>query len=166
MIKESNNTSGGVRLSFHETSSIQRVGVLLVCHQCCRGYNHPPKFCLTLILEPPYQPSLAVCRAASTCSLSAFVCRICVSLCVRATICAIPFISSYCCCSSHASISKRCMFGSSCRVVRTSNDYSNTFVQSVIALLTSVIAVVITMARYSLTSGGVEGCAFNCSYVT
>lgn len=23
---------------------------------CCSGYNHPPKFCLSLVLEPPSQP--------------------------------------------------------------------------------------------------------------
>jgi len=33
--------------------------------KCCSGYNHPPKFFLSFILEPPYQPSLAVCLALS-----------------------------------------------------------------------------------------------------
>lgn len=104
----------------------------------------------------------SLCRAASTCSFSAFACCIRVSLCVRATICAVPFTSSYCCCSLHTSISRNFMFGSSRRVVRTSNDSLKNFVQSFTALLISTISVVIVLARCSLTFGRVEGCAFNC----
>jgi len=52
-IKELNHTSGRVRLALHETRSIQRAGVLPVCRQCCSGYNHPPKFFLCFVLEPP-----------------------------------------------------------------------------------------------------------------
>jgi len=54
IIEELNNTYGRVRLALHDTRSIQRVGVLPVCHQCCSGYNHPPQFCLCFILDPPF----------------------------------------------------------------------------------------------------------------
>lgn len=57
------------------------------------------------------------------------------------------------------------MFGSLCRVVRTSNDCLKSFVQSVTTLFTIAIIVVIAVECYSLTFGGVEGCAFNCSSV-
>jgi len=53
------------------------------------------------------------------------------------------------------------MFGSSYKVVRTSSDSSNTFVQSFTALLTFVIDVVIMLAHFYLISGKVEGYAFN-----
>jgi len=107
----------------------------------------------------------SLCHAVSTYSLSTFAYCIRTSLCVRATVCTVPFVSSYCCCSSRAFVSKHCMFGSSCRVVSTSNDSSNSLVQSFTALLISVIPIVMALARYSFTAGGVESCAFNCSSV-
>lgn len=103
----------------------------------------------------------SLCHATFTCSLSALACYIHVSLCVRATICAVPLMLSYYCCSSHASASKRYMFGSSYRVVRTLNDSSNILVQSLTTLLISSIPNVMALARCSLTSRGVEGYAFN-----
>jgi len=33
---------------------------------CCSDYNHPPKFCLSLILEPPFQPSQPAYLALSS----------------------------------------------------------------------------------------------------
>jgi len=87
--------------------------------------------------------------ATSTYSLSAFICCILVNLYVRETICAVPFTSSYFYCSSRAPVSRHCIFVSSCRVVRTSNNCSNSFVQFVTALLTSAIVVVIVLAHCS-----------------
>lgn len=103
----------------------------------------------------------SLCQATSTYCFSAFTCCILVRLCVRESVYTIPFTSSYFCCSSHASISRRYMFESSYRVVRTLNNYSNNFVKPVTTLLTSAISIVITLAHCSLTSSGVEGCAFN-----
>ena len=108
----------------------------------------------------------SLCQAASTCSLSAFTYCILASLYVRETICTVPFTSLYLFCSSRTSVSRCSMFESSCRVVRTSNDYSNNFVQSIIALLTTAIDVVIIVVHCSLTYGRVEGCAFNYSFST
>ena len=80
---------------------------------------------------------------------------------MRTTICAVPWTLSYYCWSSHASISKRWMLGSSCRVVRTSSTCSNMLVQSHTAPLISSNPTTIVLAHCSLTSGGVDGCAFN-----
>lgn len=103
----------------------------------------------------------SLCRIASTCSLSALTYCIRASLCVRATIYAIPFMSSYCCYNSCASISKNCMFGSSYRAVRISNDSSNILVRSLTALLISSMPIMMVLVHCSLTSGGVECYAFN-----
>jgi len=53
------------------------------------------------------------------------------------------------------------MLGSSCIVLRTSNDSSNMLVQSRTAPPISSNLIVIALTCYSLTSGGVDGCAFN-----
>lgn len=53
------------------------------------------------------------------------------------------------------------MFGSSYKVVRNLNDCSKSFMQSVTALLTIVIVVVIAVVHYSLMFYKVEGCSFN-----
>lgn len=107
----------------------------------------------------------SLCQATFTFSLSAFASYICVSLCVRVTICIVPLTSSYLLCSSQTFVSKHSTFGSSCRVVRTSNDYSNSHVQFATALLSATIDVVTTVACYSLTSNRVEGWSLNCNSV-
>jgi len=68
--------------------------------------------------------SASLCRTAYIASLSALACYILTGLWVRAIVCVVPLILSYCCCSSRASVSKHCMFAYSCRFVRTSNDSS------------------------------------------
>lgn len=105
----------------------------------------------------------SLCCAASTCSFSALAYCICTSLWVRATVYVVPLTLSYCYWSSHTSISKRLILGSSCRLVRTSNDSSNILVQSLTALPISSNPTVIVLARCSLTSEGVDGYAFNCN---
>ena len=39
---------------------------MLSLYLCCSGYNHTPKFFLTFILEPPYQPFIASCIVLSS----------------------------------------------------------------------------------------------------
>lgn len=107
----------------------------------------------------------SLCQETSTLTLSTFTYCIRASLCVRKNLCVVPLTSSYFFCSSHASVSRCYMFGSSCKVVRTSNDSSNSLVQSFTTLLTSTIATIIMLAHCFLTSSGVEGCTFNFSLV-
>ena len=66
MSKELNNTSRGVRLDFHEQGPFRALEFYQCVTKCCSDYNHAPKFCLSFILEPPYQPSLAACLALSS----------------------------------------------------------------------------------------------------
>lgn len=106
----------------------------------------------------------SLCRVASTYSLSALAYCILASLCVTETVYVAPFISSYLCFISRASVSRCSMFGSSCRVVRTSNDCSNSFMQSVTTLSTATIVVMIVVVRCSLTSSRVEGWTFNYNF--
>jgi len=103
----------------------------------------------------------SLCRAASTHSLSTFDYVIHVSLYV--IVCTVPYISSYFCYISRTFVSKCYMFGSSYKVVRTSNDSSNNLVQSFTALLISTIPIVMALVRCFLTSNGVEGYVFNCN---
>lgn len=56
-----------------------------------------------------------------------FLLHLCKPLC-KGPVYMVPFISSCYCCTSRSSVSKHCMLGSSCRVVRTSNDSSNSLV--------------------------------------
>jgi len=41
-------------------------GINLRVEVCCSDYNHPPKFFLSFVLEPPYQPSLVECLTLSS----------------------------------------------------------------------------------------------------
>lgn len=66
--------------------------------------------------------------ATSTCSFNAFTCWGLASCWVKATVCTILNTLSYCTWSSRASVSSRCMVGSSYKVARTSNDSSNSLV--------------------------------------
>ncbi len=103
------------------------------------------------------------CLATSTCSFSALTCCILARLWERMTLCVVPLILSYCCCSTHASVSRHYMLGSSCKDVRTSNAWSNISVPSCTTLPISANPVWIVLTRCSLTSRGVAGCAFICS---
>lgn len=68
MNRELNNTSGGVRLVFHEHGLFRELEFYQCVAKCCNKYNHPPKFCLRFVLEPPYRPSSATCLALSSTS--------------------------------------------------------------------------------------------------
>ena len=57
MIRELNNTSEGVRLDFHEQGPFRELEFYQCVAKCCSSYNQPPKFFLSFVLEPPYQPS-------------------------------------------------------------------------------------------------------------
>ena len=54
MNKEINNTSEGVRLYFHEQGPFRELEFYHSIAKCCSGYNHPPKFFLSFVLESPY----------------------------------------------------------------------------------------------------------------
>ena len=50
---ELNNTSGGIRLAFHEQGPLKEMEFYQCVTKCCCGYNHPPKFCLSLFWSLP-----------------------------------------------------------------------------------------------------------------
>jgi len=105
--------------------------------------------------------SASFCLVASTCSFSALAYCIFASNWVRTIVCIVPLTLSYCCYYVCASISRCYMLGSSCKDVRTLNASSNILVQSYTDLPISSNLVWIVLTHCSLTSRGVEGCAFS-----
>jgi len=47
-------------------TSIMVMYMPIILLLCCSGYNHPPKFRLSLVLEPPYQLFITSCLASSS----------------------------------------------------------------------------------------------------
>lgn len=101
------------------------------------------------------------CHETSTYYFKAFACYSFASHWVRTTIYAIPCTLSYCTWSSHASISRCCMLGSSYNEVRTTKDSSNIVVQFCTVYPISSNPFLIVPKHYSLTSEGIEHYAFN-----
>ena len=106
----------------------------------------------------------SLCHATSICSFSALACCVLASHWVRTTVCAVPRTLSYFCWSSHDSVSKCWMLGSSYRVVRTSSDSCNMLVHSLTAPPISSNLAMIALVHCFLTSRGVDGCTFNRSW--
>lgn len=103
----------------------------------------------------------SLCPIASTCSLISFTSYSFANLCVMATVHVIALTSSYLCCNSRASISSLCTLRSSCRLVKTSSDYSKSAMKSFIVALTATTKSLTTTSYCSLISSEVEGWVFN-----
>lgn len=100
-------------------------------------------------------------HATSTYSFNAFACCSVTSCWVRTTIYTIPRTLSYCIWSTHTSVSKCCMVGSSCKEVRTLKDSSSMVVQVYTSYPISSSPFWILAVHYSETFGGMDDYVFN-----
>jgi len=103
----------------------------------------------------------SLCCATSTYSFNTFSSCKFASLWVMVTMLVITLTLSYHYYSSRATVSSLCTLGSSYKLVTTSRESSRRVVQSFTMLFITQMTSLTTIACCSLTSGRVEGWAFN-----